>query len=198
VDYQSSVFTTYTTAGVGSALASIADMVTQYNALLNSADGIRSTNSTASLGVADFAKISADIALNNTADSNTDLNSNLGAEAKLMNSVISGLTTDKVDQVSELITIATAVNKIMQIASGTTQTIGRSELASLGLTSDGQAGHGFLDVAYQGGPSYITDQEFNRFIGQTTGAGCLLGLGVTKVDTWQKLQDILTQAVLNA
>jgi hypothetical protein len=192
IDFQSSVLpnmpnTSYASADVATALQSVSDMVTQYNALLNSADGNR-YNTAASLTSANYLSISSSIALNNTS----------GTEVNLLNSVINGLTSDKVDQISELITLTTAVNKVVALANGSSQSITRTELASLGLTADGQAGHGFLDWNSYTGSYWVTDSEMNRFIGVTSGPGSLLNVTPAKVASWQDLQNLLTQAVINA
>ncbi len=159
----------------------VKDMVAKYTLLLDSADSSRLTAGTNLLNT-DFAKIwGVSVAGTN--------------EATLLNDVINGLATSSLDQVSELIALATTANKIVTLSGGTAQGISRQELANLGL-NDG-AGHSFTDINSGTGTYWITDAEYGRFT-STTGLGSIGDATPSTINTWQQLQDLVSQAIINA
>jgi hypothetical protein len=169
--------------------AVVKDMLVAYTALLDSADGNRSSTtatlaSTSGTAVAEFADI-------------WGVSPTTTEAATLLNDVISGLTTSSIDQVSELIAMATTANKIMTVAGGVTpQSITRQELTNLGL-NDG-AGHSFTDWNSGTGAYWINDVEYGRFIA-TSGTGSIGAAGgVGNVNSWQELQNVVNAAIINA
>ncbi len=159
----------------------VKDMVDTYTALLDTADSSRLTAAT-SLSNTDFAKI-------------WGVSVTGADEALLLNDVINGLSTTSLDQVSELIALATTANKIVTLSGGTAQGISRQELTNLGL-NDG-AGHSFTDINSGTGTYWITDAEYGRFT-STSGLGSIGAADPATVNTWQELQDLLSQAIINA
>ena len=120
-------------------------------------------------------------------------------EATLLNDVINGLAKTSIDTLDELTAYTGIIHKVMQIASGNTQSITRQELNSLGL-NDG-AGHTFTDYNASTNDYWITALEFARFTASTGAAnngaiGAAGGMG--NVDTLQELQNVLSQAIINA
>jgi hypothetical protein len=167
---------------------SVADMVTNYTALLDSADGNRGTSaapvSTATQAYTELNKIFG-ISLNGA------------AEASLLEDIVSGLTVSNISTVKQLSDLATTVNKIIQVAGGAYQTFTRAEFTNLGLT-DG-SNHTFIDSNSSTNDYWVKTSTFTKFIANTpTNAWSIGGAGgASHVDTWQELQNLATQAVLN-
>ena len=167
---------------------SVADMVTNYTALLDSADGNRGTSaapvSTATQAYTELNKIFG-ISLNGA------------AEASLLEDIVSGLTVSNISTVKQLSDLATTVNKIIQVAGGAFQTFTRAEFTNLGLT-DG-SNHTFIDSNSSTNDYWVKTSTFTKFIANTSANAWSIGGagGAGYVDTWQELQNLATQAVLN-
>ena len=184
LSYYNDAVNSQSTATAGS----VADMVTNYTALLDSADGNRGTSaapvSTATQAYTELNKIFG-ISLNGA------------AEASLLEDIVSGLTVSNISTVKQLSDLATTVNKIIQVAGGTSQTFTRTEFTNLGLT-DGN-NHTFSEWNSSTGDYWVKTSTFAKFIANTpTNAWSIGGAGgASHVDTWQELQNLATQAVLN-
>jgi hypothetical protein len=166
----------------------IETMVVSYNLIFDLADGSRTVGNTPT-----------------TLPTVTDYNIILGAgvvaggagiaaagsETYLLNDIINGLTTTQVDSVSKLQGLDATVKKLLLDAGGTAQTFNRTELTNLGLT-DGN-GHTLLDSNSSTGTYWITNAQLLNF--QNVQA---YNKGVTAVDTFAELQQMMSAAVLAA
>jgi hypothetical protein len=166
----------------------IETMVVSYNLIFDLADGSRSVSNTPTT-------------LPTVTDYNTILGTGVvtgvsgiaatGTETFLLNDIINGLTTTQVDSVSKLQGLDATVKKLLLDAGGTAQTFNRTELTSLGLT-DGN-GHTLLDSNSSTGTYWITNAQLLNF--QNVQA---YNKGVTAVDTFAELQQMMSAAVLAA
>ena len=105
----------------------VQNIVNAYTKVLAAATN--STTTTPQIDVNDFVTIGADIGLAKTNP----------AHFELLKSVIGSMTASRVDSLAEINTIATAVDKVMNVAAGQASTLTVQDFANLGIATSGSS-----------------------------------------------------------
>jgi hypothetical protein len=169
----------------------ISDMIQSYNKVLDLADGVRSTTTPTAPTAGDYSKILGATAVVDDAVA--------GSQTNLLNSVIDGLSKDKVDTLTELNDLIAAVQKVQAWTASRTGGLDRQALGLLGLT-DGN-GHSVSSLYNTSSNSYwVNDLELANFINvqladPNNGSQ---GIGFGKADTFEELQTLLGKAIIAA
>ena len=151
----------------------ISYMIQSYNKVLGLADGVRSTTTPTEPTADDYNKILGATAVVDDAVA--------GSQTNLLNSVIDGLSKDKVDTLTDLNAVVAAVQKVQAWTTTGSGGLDRETLSVLGLT-DGN-GHS-ISASYNSSPSgyWVSITQFNNFV------AALKGGGFTSFDTFDELQ----------
>jgi len=156
----------------------ISDMIQSYNKVLDLADGIRSTTTPSSPNASDYNKILGLM---------TVVGDGAAGQSNLLDSVIDGLTKDKVDTLAELNAVVSAVQKVQSWTNSNSGSLDRDTLGILGLTD----GNGHSVSLYNTSLSsyWVSNAQVTSFVNQLQGAG------FANFDTFDELQNKLNRVI---